>query len=172
MSTTNKAKRVINSLIGEDEAIDLDHAKYVQNIFDITKHLVARLNYFMCYDIGGGGEDSATFQYAIEDWLSYARNLLSTRHNLTRSILMGDPFDDDSKTAFGGLNSVELSLNHHMDHGSSDCMYNISEPWAEFLRGDKDLPQLHKPGQGRKAFPPYFVGDWTGVWDGDSDLQE
>lgn len=167
MRVQNKAKSVIDSLIGEDEAVDLDRDEYAQNIFDITKHLVARLNYFMRYDIGGGGEDSSTFQYAIEDWLSYARNLLSTRHNLTQSILMGDPFDDDSKTAFGGLNRIEWSLNHHMDYDSSDCMYNISEHWAEFLRGDKDLPQLHKPGQGRKAFPPYFVGDWTGVWDGE-----
>jgi len=169
MSTYNKAKRVIERLIGESGSDNSKLTQVTQDLADIlnryqgddiedTSHypgvMDPRADDYMDqhnayvkanpdwdknpnYDTTGQSEGLALFRGEILGWIKSARNLLAT--------------NDEAQKA---LDHIGWSVRHHMRHETRDCLYNISEPWAEFLRNDKTGPQLRLQ---RGGFGPYVV---------------
>lgn len=68
------------------------------------------------YDTSGESEDLAFFRSAIFQWVESAKGLVG-----------------QDKDALRAIDTIDRSVRHYMRHESRDCMYNIAQPWTEFL---------------------------------------
>lgn len=125
--------KIVDKILGEStpQILSESDGSYKQ-ISDITKALAARLNYFIpddiedCSDDDDYGENSCGyFRTVITDWMDYAKKLLQ-----------------GNTRALKAIDHIRISLRDHLKYETSSCLYNIAEPWAEFLRKDGKLPQL------------------------------
>lgn len=124
MSTTNKAKRLISQLLGENDAL-----------VQVTRRLSEILNSHTDSDLeasrdGSGDEDSedlSFFRSEIFEWIHNSKKLLSGNDEALRA-----------------LDTVGYAVRHYMHHETRDCLYNIGETWAKFLRKNNtgQMPQM------------------------------
>lgn len=166
-----KAKQVIDRLIGEaDEQPQPGQAStggslvYNDHLIRVTRKLCGILNSYMGsnledespypgvknYDDDDAAEQHADFADANPDWAKNPEydtsgepdDLASFRRDIFQWI-------DESKELFAGNDQVHVALDqvghsvrHHMRHETEDCLYNIGETWAKFLRKNEKGPQI------------------------------
>jgi hypothetical protein len=85
---------------------------------------VANPNWFRDpeYDTSEESSDLAEFRSAVFGWVESAKGLVGQDSGALRAI-----------------DTINIAVRHYMRHETRDCMYNISQPWAEFLE-DSNSP--------------------------------
>ena len=77
------------------------------------------------YDTSEETDDLQSIRSLIFEWAEEAHNLLP-----------------DNKEALKVVDLIVTIVRHYMRHETRDCLYNLSNPWAEFLQDNPKGPQF------------------------------
>ena len=142
---------VVSKILGESGDWD---------IFVLTKKLAAILNSYENADIedtsrGEEDEDGLRIETSGEEYDTSEEtdDLRELRDRIFE-------WATEAHNLFPGnkaVTDIVFSVRHHMHYETRDCLYNLSEPWAEFLRNNPQGPQLVQNGRWRGTDPLYRV---------------
>ena len=156
----NKAKRVIDALLGENE---LSHGliggdPLGENIREATQKLADILNEYSTADIednspdpewneeteemmgpGDEGYPEGWDQSEKYDTTDESDDLASFRSAIFEWLddtfgALGALSPEAKAKAEQSLNGINMSVRHHMRHQTRDCLYNIYEHWNDFTK--------------------------------------